>query len=115
MVGFLWINETRRLLQVYSLVKITMKKGVFNIQLTERPSVGYGMRENHPYSGELDNRAKGIMIVNPGLLVKSFSDETSLVACDGTNMITLDAVDPFAINNINISCGRHKCPCAIPD
>lgn len=82
MTRFLWINETMRPTYVDSLIKITMKKNIFNIQLTKRWFIGESKKKNHPNSSEFDNWAECFMVINSRLLMKAFVYQTGLVASD---------------------------------
>jgi len=68
------VDGPYRLLPAKSHVKI-----ICDIQLFDTPIGGDINKEDCVNGGGLDHQPEGVSIVNPGLLVKSFGDQSGLV------------------------------------
>jgi hypothetical protein len=76
----LGVNETGGLLAVDNFVEMTMKKGVFDIKLVDRPGVRESKREDDANGGRFDDRTEGFIEINAGLLRKTTNNPTSFVS-----------------------------------
>jgi hypothetical protein len=66
--GMLRVDETRGLLTIDHLIKMTMEEGIFNIELMYGPSMREGERKNYANGGWFNDRAECFIKVNAGLL-----------------------------------------------
>jgi hypothetical protein len=60
-----------------------MEEGILDIELMDRPVAGEGEGEDDANSGELDDRAEGLIVVHSGALGEAPKDPTGLVAVEG--------------------------------
>jgi hypothetical protein len=60
-----------------------MEEGILDIELMDRLVAEEGEGEDGANSGELDNRAKGLVVVHSGALCEAPKDPTGLVAVEG--------------------------------
>jgi hypothetical protein len=62
-VGSDRVDETRRLLAVDSLLKVTMKKSILHIELVKSPATGRGNTQEGLNGRRFDNRTEGLVVV----------------------------------------------------
>jgi hypothetical protein len=60
-----------------------MEEDILDIKLMDRPVAGKGEGEDGANSGELDDRAEGLVVVHSGALGEAPKDPTGLVAVEG--------------------------------
>ena len=65
------VNEARGLLAVDSLSEITMEKGIFDVHLSDRPMMRSSEAEDDADRSRFDDGAKGLPVVNLGLLCEA--------------------------------------------
>jgi hypothetical protein len=68
---------------VDSLRQSVVEEGILDIELMNRPVSGGSEGENGPNGGELDDGAKGLVVVDSGALGEAPKDPTGLVAVEG--------------------------------
>uniref|UniRef100_A0A0A9A781 Uncharacterized protein n=1 Tax=Arundo donax TaxID=35708 RepID=A0A0A9A781_ARUDO len=115
MVRGRWIDEARRLLTVDCLLKMTVKKGVLHVQLSNRPGTGSGDAQNSSNSRWFDHRAEGLVIVDAVLLGEAADHPARLMASKSTIGVVLMLEDPLSGNDVGASGPRDKAPGAIVD
>ena len=57
--------------------KMTIKKCILDIKLTERPFVGHSKREDNTDNCSLDNKTKSVSVVETRYLCIAFGNNTS--------------------------------------
>ena len=95
MVGEASVDEARRLLAVDLLVKIAMEKGILDVELVDGPRPRDGDAEDDADRGRLDDGAKRLVEIDPGLLREPADHPPSLVAGEATISVELVLEDPF--------------------
>ena len=73
------INETRGVLAIYRLAKMTMQKSVFDIQLMHGPRLRSGKAKDHIDGGWLDHGTESFAIVHPFPLSGAAKNPTCLI------------------------------------
>jgi len=68
MIRMCRVNKTRRLLAVYYLIEMSMKKGIFHIKLMDPPMTRGCNTGNHPDSCRPYHRTESLVIINSILL-----------------------------------------------
>ena len=96
MLRMIRVDEARWLLAVDHLVKITMEKGVLDVELVYRPCTRDGDAEDDADGGGLDDGAKCLVKVDARLLRKATNHPSSLVASKATIRCELMLEEPFA-------------------
>lgn len=71
------INKTWWLRHINIFGKLTLKKGVIDIQLTKRPAMTNINTKNKPYCGGLNNWTESVIIVHTRPLIEPFVNKTS--------------------------------------
>ena len=74
-----FVDEAGGLAAVDSLRQSAVEEGILDVELMNRPVPG----ENGANSGELDDRAEGLVVVHAGALSEAPKDPTGLVAVEG--------------------------------
>jgi hypothetical protein len=92
-VGSGRVDETRRLLAVDSLLKVTMKKSIVHIELVKRPATGRGNTQDGPNGRRFDNRTEGLIVVDTNLLVVAADNPAGLVTGKSTIGVVLKRED----------------------
>ena len=90
------VDEAGWLLTMNHLIKVTMKKGVLDIQLMNWPSMGDGDAEYNADRSRFDNRTKSLVVVNTRLLGESTYDPPGLVPSKTAISAKLVLEDPLA-------------------
>jgi hypothetical protein len=114
-VGSGRVDETRRLLAVDSLLKVTMKESVLHIELVKRPTTGRGNTQDSSNGRRFDNRTEGLVVVDTSLLVVAANHPAGLVTGKSTIGVVLKREDPLARHNIGTRRSRDKTPCVVVD
>jgi hypothetical protein len=60
-----------------------MEEGILDVELMDHPDPGESEGEDNVNSGELDDGAKGLIVVHSGALGEALKDPTGLVAVKG--------------------------------
>jgi hypothetical protein len=77
------IDEAGGLAIVYSLCQSAVEEGNLDIELMDRPVPGEIEGEDDTDGGELDDGAKGLVVVHSGTLGEASKDPTGLVVIEG--------------------------------
>ena len=101
-------QQTRRLLHINLLCKISMKKGILNVKLMEVPTMSGCQRYKQSNGGQLGNQGKGIKIIHPISLGIPLSNKTGLQPSNGSIGINLHCKTP--INNQWLSFQQVNAP-----
>lgn len=72
------INETWGLHHINIFKKLTLKKGITNIQLMKRPTMSNNNVENKLYYGGPNNQTESVMIVDTRPLIEPFDNKVSV-------------------------------------
>jgi len=94
------INKTRRLLAVHYLIKMSMKKGIFHIELMDRPMTRDCKAKNSPGSCRLHHRIESLVTINTMLLCKTSDNPAGLMASKRTIRMIFMLKNPLACNHI---------------
>src|SRR3954468_6705189 len=113
MIRTSWIDEPWRLCHVNSLNKITMKKGILDIQLTEGPATRNGKTEDGTNRSGPDNRTESFIKINTSLLMKTLCYKPGFVALNRTICPMLKFKDPFAADDILLRRRRNQYPSVV--
>ena len=89
------INITGRLRTINSLLEITMKKCIFDIQLMYWPRVRGCKTENHMDSGWFHDRTEGLVVIQTFLLSETPDNPPSFIASQRAICVKLVAKDPL--------------------
>lgn len=106
MVRKLRVTVARRL--VHSFVEVTMKKGVFDIKLVNRPIIIKGKSENCADSAWFHNGAESFIAINAKFLRAIVHNEASFVAVKGAICFCFDAVSPKRPYDVGIRRWSNK-------
>ncbi|KAJ9565348.1 hypothetical protein OSB04_001314 [Centaurea solstitialis] len=110
MIGKRTVYIARRLTHVNSLSEITMKKGILNIKLMNRPVTGDGDAKNRADSGRFDNWTESVIKVQTRLLRETLSNKTGFVTLKTSITVKLMAKQPTIANYVSIRGFRNKIP-----
>jgi len=105
--------ETKRLLTIDCFVKRTMEKGIFYIELVNRPGRGCGYAKNRANGARFNDGRKGFIIVNAMLLGETTTNPASFVPRERAVSKELLAKHPFAGNDVSTGRARNKAPSVI--
>jgi hypothetical protein len=95
---------------VDSIRQSAMEEGILDVELMDRPIPGEGEGEDGVNSGELDDGAKGLVVVDSGALGEAPKDPTSLVAVEGAVRGQLVAKESLAGDHVGVWSTRHQVP-----
>jgi hypothetical protein len=95
------VKKARGLLTKDGLIEMTVKKGILDIELMDRPGLHGGEAQNEADGGGLHHRTEGLGIINPVLLGETANDPTGLVPCKRAIGVEFVAEDPLASHHIN--------------
>jgi hypothetical protein len=84
------------LLAVDLLIKIAMKEGVLDVQLTNWPATRCGDAEDDADGHRLGDGAEGLIKINTLLLGKTPNNPADLIPREITSGVKLVLEDPFA-------------------
>lgn len=108
-------DKARGLCHVNLISESPLKKCIVDIELAQGPLMSDSESKNDANCCWLDNRTKGLRVVNAGTLVKTFSNESSFVTLDGAVLFVFYAVHPLAPDDVLRGSGRNEVPCFIGD
>ena len=80
MIGSRWIAKPGRLMHIHSLLKITVKKRILHIKLSNGPLVSDSDAKNSTNGGRLDDRAERLITIDTGSLTSSVSNKMGLIS-----------------------------------
>jgi hypothetical protein len=83
-----------------SLRQSAVEEGILDIKLMDRPVPREGVGEDGLNGGELDNEAKGLIVVHFGTMGEAPKDPTGLVAVEGAIRGQLVAKEPLAGDHV---------------
>jgi len=115
MSGLSLVHKTSRLLHVYLLCQMTMKKRIRNVKLPDVPIIGDSQCEEQSNGSWFDDRTKGLCVINTSLLVETFGHKSGLEPLHGSISFPLNFVHPFVMNNMLILRSGTKGPSTISD
>ena len=107
------VPKPRWLVHKYSILKVPMKEGIFNIKLVNRPGLTESQREDRADGGGFDHVAESFLTVDANLMRPAISNKTGFVPLKRTIRSKLMFKKPHTSNNINISRTRNKLSCLI--
>ena len=107
------VDESRWLLAVNSLIQMTMKKGVLDIQLMNRPGTRRSNAENNPNRCWLNNWIESLFVVDAILLRKSSNNPQSFVTSKRAIRVILMLENPLAGDNVGTRRPWYESPSAI--
>jgi hypothetical protein len=87
-----------------------VEEGILDIELMNHPVLVEGEGENGPNGGELDDGAKGLIVVNSGALDEAPKDPTGLVAVEGAIRVQLVVKNPLPGDHIGALSTWHQVP-----
>lgn len=101
------VSETKWLSLIDFFSEVSMKKGILDVKLVDRPSIIDHKAENSADCSRLGDGAEGLVIVNVSLLIKAFGNKACFVSLSTTISMTFDFKHPFVANNINMARRRN--------
>jgi hypothetical protein len=113
MVWQLIINEAPGLSHVDFFRKRTLKKGIVNVKLCNRPTMLKGWTENNADGSRLDNRAERLSVIETRTLMEAFSYKASFVPVNGAVWFSFEPKDPLTANQILMRRRRDQFPGAV--
>jgi hypothetical protein len=101
-------------MQINILTHLTIKKNILHIKLRDEllPNRSHGKKSVN--SGHMSNRSKSLIIITTFLLLKTTSNEMSLIVFKRTIRASLNLIDPLTSDRTNMWGTRHKIPCVSP-
>lgn len=74
------VNKAWWLLHKNFFREYAMEESIFDIKLSHRPIIINGYGEDQTDSGDFHNRAKGLIKIKTGFLIKPFGDKARFIA-----------------------------------
>jgi hypothetical protein len=109
------IFEAFGLLAVNYLGEESVKKGVFNVELMDRPPGGDGEGENDADGTGFNYGGKGFVVVDAMFLGKTSDDPTRFVARERAIGVELMLINPLTRDDISAGRSGNKLPCGVLD
>jgi hypothetical protein len=94
------------------LMQLTITKGILHIKLRDGPLPNRSHGKKSVNSGHMSNMSKSLIIITTLLLLKTMSNETSLIALTRTIRASLNLIDPLTSDQTNTWGIGHKITCA---
>jgi hypothetical protein len=94
------VGEARGLAVEDCLGESAVEEGIFHVELLNGPVMEDSSGEHRVNSDWFYNRAKGLVVVDFGVLSETPKDSTSLVTIKGTISTELMREDPLTGNNV---------------
>ena len=88
-------NVTLRLLDIDSMMKLTIEEGRFYIKVADRPRLVSSKGDKYPKGLILCERSEGGIKIDTWTLPKTLHDESGLVSSRGTVRMQLSLIKPF--------------------
>jgi len=106
-------QQTRRLLHVNFLLKITMKEGIFDIQLMKRPVTYCCHCKEEANSSHLGHGRESVTIVKAINLSVPFCNQSGFEPMNLTIRANFNCIHPSATNNLLARWEGHELPSMI--
>jgi hypothetical protein len=90
------------------LTQLTVKKDILHIKLRDGPLLNRSHIKKSVNSGHMSNKSKRLIIITPLLLLKTTSNDTSLIALKRTIKVSLNLIDPLTSDRTNAWGTGHK-------
>jgi hypothetical protein len=94
------------------LMQLTIKKDILHIRLRDGSLPNRRHYKKSANSGHMSNMSKSLIIIMTLLLLKTISNETSLIALKRTIRASLNLIDPLVSDRTNTWGTGYKIPCA---
>jgi hypothetical protein len=104
------VNEACGLTAVDSLRQSVVEEGIFDVEPMDRPVMGEGEGEDGSNGGELNDGAKGLVMVHSEALGEAPKDPTGLVAVEGAVRGQLVAKETHVSDHVGAWWTRHEVP-----
>ena len=91
-------SVTSRWERVNFFIQKTMKECIIDVELVNRPRIGYGNGEEHVDNNELYHRRKTVKIVDACNLIIPFGDKASLISIDSAVRMKFRLENPRTTN-----------------
>jgi hypothetical protein len=96
------------------LKQLTIKKDILHIKLRDGPLPNRSHSKKSANSGHMSNKSKSLIIITTLLLLKTTSNEASLITLKRTIRASLNLIDPLTSDQTHTWETRHKIPRASP-
>jgi hypothetical protein len=96
------------------LTQLTIKKDILHIKLRDGPLLNRSHSKKSVNSSHMGNKSKHLIIITTMLLLKTMSNETSLIALKRIIRASLNLIDPLTSDQMNTWRMGHKIPCVSP-
>jgi hypothetical protein len=96
------------------LTQLTIKKDILHIKLRDGPLPNRSHSKKSANHGHVSNKSKSLIIIMTLLLLKTTSNEMSLIALKRTIRASLNLIDPLISDRTNTWRIGHKIPHASP-
>lgn len=108
------MNVPMRLLHVDLLIKIIVKKSIFDIQLVNEPVFGYVNAQDDTNGGGFESMIEIVIKIKARLLRESLCNQATFVAINIAFCVILMAIEPVTSNNVCFRRRRRiKIPCLV--
>jgi hypothetical protein len=104
------VDEAGGLAIVDSLRQSVVEECILDVEMMDRPTPGEGERENGSNNGELDDRAKCLVVVHSGTLGEASKHSTGLLAVEGAIRGQLVVKNSLAGDHVGSRWTRHQVP-----
>jgi hypothetical protein len=88
-------------MHVNILTQLTIKKYILHIKLRDGPSSNRSHGKKSVNSGHMSNRSKSLIIISTMLLLKTTSNNTSLISLKRTIRVNLNLIYPLTSDRTN--------------
>jgi hypothetical protein len=90
------------------VMQLTIKKDILHIKLRNGPLPNRSHNKKSVNSDHMSNKSKSLIIITTLFLLKTTSNETSLIALKRTIRASLNLIDPLMSNQMNTWGTEHK-------
>jgi hypothetical protein len=101
------VDEVSGLTTVDGLHQSAMEEGILDVELMDPPVPGEDEGEDGTNGGELDDGAKGLVVVHAGALGEASKDPTGLIAVEGASRCQFVAEKPLAGDHVGAGRTRN--------
>jgi hypothetical protein len=109
------VGEAHGLAAEDCLGESAVEEAIFHVELLDGPGTGDSSGEHRVNSGRFHNRAKGLVVVDPGALSETPKDPTSLVAIKGPISTELVRENLLVGDNVGALRSGNQLPGPIAD